>query len=83
MKDKLHRNQSNTCARRFPPRLTGEVDFHFTNGTGKKMVNAIPPGIADRPKTEKIKYDFNLALAKDLLKKAGYPEGQGTASNQI
>lgn len=49
----------------------------FTNGTGKKMVNAVPPGIPDRPRTEKIKYDFNLTRAKELLKKAGYPQGQG------
>ncbi len=49
----------------------------FTNGTGRKMVNAIPPGIADRPQVNKIKYDFNLTLAKEYLKKAGYPDGQG------
>jgi ABC-type transport system substrate-binding protein len=49
----------------------------FTNGTGKKMVNAVPPGIANRPKTSLIKYDYNLAQAKELLKKAGYPNGQG------
>jgi ABC-type transport system substrate-binding protein len=49
----------------------------FTNGTGKKMVNATPPGIQDRPGTEQIKYDYNLARAKELLKKAGYPGGKG------
>lgn len=49
----------------------------FTNGTGRKMNNAIPPGIEDRPKTDKMKYDFNIARAKELLKKAGYPDGQG------
>lgn len=49
----------------------------FTNGTGRKMVNSIPPGIEDRPKTEQIKYDFDLARAKDLLKQAGYPNGTG------
>ncbi len=49
----------------------------FTNGTGKKMVSAIPPGIQDRPKVEGIKYDLNLARAKELLKKAGYPGGKG------
>jgi oligopeptide transport system substrate-binding protein len=49
----------------------------FTNGTGKKMVNAVPPGISDRPKTNQIKYDFNLAQAKELLKKAGFPNGEG------
>jgi ABC-type transport system substrate-binding protein len=49
----------------------------FTNGTGQKMMNAIPPGIKDRPTPIKIRYDFNLTLAKELMKKAGYPEGKG------
>jgi len=49
----------------------------FTNGTGRKMVNAVPPGILDRPKTEEIKFDFNLEKARALLKKAGYPDGKG------
>lgn len=49
----------------------------FTSDTGKKMVNSIPPGFQDRPLVRKIKYDYNLSVAKELLKKAGYPEGQG------
>jgi oligopeptide transport system substrate-binding protein len=49
----------------------------FTNGTGKKMSNLVPPGLNDRPKTDQIKYDFNLLKAKELLKKAGYPNGEG------
>ena len=49
----------------------------FTNNTGKKMVSALPPGIPGRPANAKLKYDFNLERAKELLKKAGYPEGQG------
>jgi oligopeptide transport system substrate-binding protein len=49
----------------------------FTNGTARKMVNLIPPGIKDRPKTDKIKYDYNLTHAKELLKRAGYPGGRG------
>ncbi len=49
----------------------------FTDGTSQKMVNCIPPGILDRPKTAVIKYDFDLGKAKELLKKAGYPEAKG------
>jgi len=49
----------------------------FTYGTGQKQVTALPPGIPDRPKDAKIKYDYDVARAKELLKKAGYPEGKG------
>jgi len=49
----------------------------FTNGTAKKMVTLLPPGIADRDEKAKLKYDFNLARAKELLAKAGYPGGNG------
>ena len=49
----------------------------FTNGTGKKMVSAVPPGIEDRPKTQQIKFDYNLERAKELLVKAGFPGGKG------
>lgn len=49
----------------------------FTNGTGKKQTTALPPGLQDRPNDQKLKHDFNLAQAKELLKKAGYPEGKG------
>jgi ABC-type transport system substrate-binding protein len=49
----------------------------FTENTGVVQANSIPPGLQDRPKTAKIKYDYDLARAKDLLKKAGYPDGKG------
>lgn len=49
----------------------------FTNGTGKKQVTALPPGVPGRPEAQKLKYDLDLARAKELLKKAGYPGGQG------
>jgi len=49
----------------------------FTNGRGRKQTTALPPGIPDRPANPKLKYDFNLTLAKELLKKSGYPEGRG------
>lgn len=49
----------------------------FTNGRGRKMTSALPPGVADRPKGAALKYDFDLVRAKALLKQAGYPEGKG------
>ncbi len=49
----------------------------FTNGRGKKMETVIPPGVQDRVENPKLKYDFDLARARELMKKAGYPEGKG------
>jgi oligopeptide transport system substrate-binding protein len=49
----------------------------FTNSTAKKMVSAVPKGVKDRPIHSKIKYDFNLSLSKELMKKAGFPGGKG------
>lgn len=49
----------------------------FTNGRGQKMLSALPPGIQDRPAKPELKYDYNVERAKDLLKKAGYPDGKG------
>lgn len=48
----------------------------FTNGTGRKMTHALPYGIQGRSEGE-YKFDFNLNRAKELLAKAGYPEGKG------
>lgn len=49
----------------------------FTNNRGKKASTALPPGIPDRPASAKLKYDFNPERAKELLAKAGFPNGQG------
>ena len=48
-----------------------------THSTGKKQTVSPPPGLPDRPDFSKMKYDFDLNRAKDLLKRAGYPEGNG------
>lgn len=49
----------------------------FTNKTGMKAGGLLPPGIPDRPQFQTLKYDYNLERARELLKKAGYPEGKG------
>lgn len=49
----------------------------FTNGRGQKMETVLPPGLPDRVENPKLKYDYDLARAKELMKKAGYPEGKG------
>lgn len=49
----------------------------FTNGRGTKATAALPPGISGRPENAKLKYDYDLARAKKLLEKAGYPGGKG------
>jgi oligopeptide transport system substrate-binding protein len=49
----------------------------FTQNRAEKMTTALPPGISGRPENTSLKYDFHLERAKDLLKKAGYPKGEG------
>jgi ABC-type transport system substrate-binding protein len=49
----------------------------FTNNRGEKMTTVIPGGIADRVKNPVLKYDFDLARGRKLMKKAGYPGGKG------
>ncbi len=49
----------------------------FTNKTGMKAGGLLPPRIPDRPQFQTLKYDYNLERARELMKKAGYPEGKG------
>ncbi|OFZ00340.1 MAG: hypothetical protein A2Z97_16550, partial [Bdellovibrionales bacterium GWB1_52_6] len=48
-----------------------------TNNTAAKMTGLILPGIADRPASTALKFDYDLKRAKALLARAGYPEGRG------
>ncbi len=49
----------------------------FQKFVGTKQTQVCPPGVADRADGNNIKYDFDLTQAKELLAKAGFPEGKG------
>jgi ABC-type transport system substrate-binding protein len=44
---------------------------------GTKQTEFTPPGLFDRLGRSEFKYDFDLKRSKELLAKAGYPEGKG------
>lgn len=48
----------------------------FTNNRAKKMTTVVPEGLEDRVPNSKLKYDYDLPRAKELLKRAGYPGGK-------
>ncbi|HUP56384.1 MAG TPA: ABC transporter substrate-binding protein [Bdellovibrionota bacterium] len=49
----------------------------FAAGRASKMTSLWPPGLPEGRKTGAIKYDFDLARARALMKRAGYPGGKG------
>ena len=49
----------------------------FTNDTGILANSIYPPGIAGYDQSKTLPYNYDLKKAKDLLSKAGYPNGVG------
>lgn len=49
----------------------------FTNNTGQKANSIYPPGVPGYDPSVELPYKYDLAKAKELLAKAGYPEGKG------
>lgn len=47
----------------------------FLNGRGIKATTIVPPGIEGHTGRKELVGDFNIAEAKEYLKKAGYPDG--------
>lgn len=48
----------------------------FTNNTGQKANSILPPGILGYDPSATLPYEYNLVAAKELLSKAGYPNGK-------
>ncbi|MDD4973022.1 MAG: ABC transporter substrate-binding protein [Bacteriovorax sp.] len=48
----------------------------FTNNTGQKANSILPPGIFGYDPSATLPYEYNREVAKDLLAKAGYPNGK-------
>ncbi len=49
----------------------------FTYNVAQKANSIYPPGIPGYNPAAKLPYKYDVALAKEYLKKAGYPEGKG------
>ena len=51
----------------------------FTYNVGQKSNSIYPPGVPGYSPAAELPYKYDLALAKEYLKKAGYPDGKGLA----
>jgi oligopeptide transport system substrate-binding protein len=49
----------------------------FTYNVGQKANSIYPPGVPGYSPATELPYKYDLALAKEFLKKAGYPDGKG------
>lgn len=49
----------------------------FTNNIGQKANSIYPPGIPGYSPSARLPYEYNVEKAKELLAKAGYPNGEG------
>lgn len=49
----------------------------FTYNIAQKANSIYPPGVAGYSPSTDLPYKYDLALAKEFLKKAGYPDGKG------
>lgn len=52
----------------------------FTNNIGQVANSIYPPGIPGYDPTHKLPFEHNIEKAKELLAKAGYPEGKNLAA---
>ncbi|MBT3583863.1 MAG: hypothetical protein HN509_03070 [Halobacteriovoraceae bacterium] len=49
----------------------------FTNNIGQKANSIFPPGVPGYNPSNRLPYKYDLKIARDYLKKAGFPEGKG------